>query len=169
MLYGIHTVAGLENFLCTRKAYHAWFFQTSLILKARCLPLDNLVQKLILCPKVIMYLEVFLWTDGKNWKVPIWFKKKINKNFRVFDFALYPRSKIRKSRKFRLPQIMTLIVIQDLKAPKKSIEAKIKRFQYDLEQKEKFPRFPSFRFCSIPRIENSEISENSLLIQILTV
>ena len=64
---------------------------------------------------------------------------------------------------------MTLIVIQDLKAPKKSIEAKIKRFQYDLEQKEKFPRFPSFRFCSIPRIENSEISENSLLIQILTV
>ena len=64
---------------------------------------------------------------------------------------------------------MTLIVIQYLKAPKKSIETKTKRFQYDLEQKGKFPRFPSFRFCSIPKIENSEISENSLLIQILTV
>ena len=65
---------------------------------------------------------------------------------------------------------MTLIIIQDLKIiKKKSIEAKTKRFQYDLEQKRKFPRFPSFRFCSVPKIENSEISENSLLIQILTV
>ena len=100
----------------------------------------------------------------KNWKVTIWFKRK-NKNFRdfrVFDFALYPRSKTRKSRKFRLPWIMTLIIIQDLKITKKSIETKTKRFQYDLEQKGKFPRFPSFRFCSIPKIENSEISENSL-------
>ena len=64
---------------------------------------------------------------------------------------------------------MTLIVIQDLKTPKKLIELKTKRFQYDLEQNGKFPRFPSFRFCSIPKIENSEISENSLLIQISTV
>ena len=64
---------------------------------------------------------------------------------------------------------MTLIVIQDLKRQNKSIKTKTKRFQYDLEQKGKFPRFPSFRFCSIPKIENSEISESSLLIQILTV
>ena len=64
---------------------------------------------------------------------------------------------------------MTLIIIQDLKITKKSIETKTKRFQYDLEQKGKFPRFPSFRFCSIPKIENSEISEISLLIQISTV
>ena len=64
---------------------------------------------------------------------------------------------------------MTLIVIQYLKAPKKSIETKTKRFQYDLEQKGKFPRFPSFRFCSILKIENSEISESSILIQISTV
>ena len=63
---------------------------------------------------------------------------------------------------------MTLIIIQDLKIPKNSIETKTKRFQYDLEEKGKFPRFPSSRFCSIPEIENSEISENSLLIQILT-
>ena len=108
---------------------------------------------------------------AKNWKVLIWFKRKTKnfRDFRVFDFALYPRSKARKSRKFRLPRIMTLIVIQDLKRPKKSFETKTKRFQYDLEQKEKFPRFPSFGFCSIPKIKNSEILESSILIQILTV
>ena len=50
------------------------------------------------------------------------------------------------------------------KSVKKSIETKTKRFQYDLEQKQKCPKFPSFRFCSIPEIENSEISGNSLLI-----
>ena len=64
---------------------------------------------------------------------------------------------------------MTLIIIQDLKIPKNSIETKTKRFQYDLEQKGKFPRFLSFRFCSIAKIESSEISENSLLIEISTV
>ena len=112
----------------------------------------------------------FFMNWAKNWKVPIWFKRK-NKNFRdfqVFDFALYPRSKTQKSRKFRLPRIMTLIVIQDLKRPKKWIETKTKRFQYDLEQNGKFPRFPSFRFCPILKIEDLEISESSHLIQILT-
>ena len=64
---------------------------------------------------------------------------------------------------------MTLIVIQDLKTPKKSTETKVKMFQYHLEQKGKFPRFPSFWFSPIPKIENSEISEISLLLQILTV
>ena len=64
---------------------------------------------------------------------------------------------------------MTLIIIQDLKITKKSIETKTKRFQYDLEQKGKFPRFSSFRFCPIPKIENSGILEISLLLQILTV
>ena len=147
-------------------------------LKAGCLPVYNLLyyydsicQKLVLSQKVLMYLEVFFMNWAKNWKVPIWFKRK-NKNLRdfwVFDFTLYLRSKTRKSWKFRLPWIMTLIIIQDLKIPKKSMETKTKRFQYDLEQKGKFPRFPSFRFCSIPKIENSEISENSIVIQILTV
>ena len=31
------------------------------------------------------------------------------------------------------------------------------------KKKRKFPRFPSFQFCSLPKIENSEISEISLL------
>ena len=110
---------------------------------------------------------------AENWKVPIWFKRK-NKNFRdfqVFDFALYPKLKTRKSRKFCLSRILTLIVTQDLKTPKKWTETKTKRFRYDLEQQQqkKFPRFPSFRFCPIPKIENLEILELFLLLQILTV
>ena len=107
---------------------------------------------------------------AENWKVPIWFKRK-NKNFRdfqVFDFALYPKLKTRKSRKFCLSRILTLIVTQDLKTPKKWTEIKTKRSRNDLEQK-KCPRFPSFRFCPIPKIENSEILEIFLLLQILTV
>ena len=113
----------------------------------------------------------------KNWKVPIWFKRK-NKNFwdfRVFWVyilgisEIYPRSKTQKSREFCLPRIMKLIVIQDLKTPKQSTETKTKRFQYDLEQKAKFPRFPSFRFCPIPKTENLEFSEICLWLQILTV
>ena len=38
-----------------------------------------------------------------------------------------------------------------------------------LEEQRKFVRFPSFRFCPIPKIENSEISETFILLQILTV
>ena len=96
---------------------------------------------------------------AKNWKVLIRIKRK-NKNFRdfrVFDFDLYPRSKTRKSRKFCLPRILTLVVTQDLKTLNKWAETKTKRFRYDLEQKRKFPRFPSFRFRPIPKVENSEI------------
>ena len=64
---------------------------------------------------------------------------------------------------------MTLIVIQYLRMLKKSTDTKVLRFQYDLEQKGKFLRFPSFRFCPIPKIKNLEISKMSLLLQILTV
>ena len=96
---------------------------------------------------------------GKNRNFPIWFKRK-NKNFRdfrVFDFALYPRSETRKFRKFCLPRILTLDVTQGLKTPKKWTESKNKRFRYDLEQNQTFPRFPSFRFCSKLKVENLEI------------
>ena len=96
---------------------------------------------------------------AKNWKVLIRIKRK-NKNFRdfrVFDFDLYPISKTQKSRKFCLLRILTLIVTQDIKTPKKWAETKTKRSRYDLEKKRKFPRFPSFQFCPILKIENSEI------------
>ena len=84
---------------------------------------------------------------AKNWKVPIWFKrkKKNSRDFWVFDFALYTRLKTRKSRKFRLPQIMTLFEIQDLKTPKKSTKTRTKRFQYDLEQNILYPRSKTWK------------------------
>ena len=89
---------------------------------------------------------------AKNWKVPIWFKrkKKIFGDFRVFDFALHLRSKNRKSRKFCLPQILTLVVTEDFKTPEKWTETKAKRLRYDLEPNWKFWRFPSFRFRPTP-------------------
>ena len=113
----------------------------------------------------------FFMNWAKNWKVLIWFKRK-NKNFRdfrVFDFALYPRSKTRKSRKFFFTLNYGTDYNSRFENTKKVNWDKTERFQYDLEQKGKFPRFLSFWFCSIPKIENSEVSENSLLIQILTV
>ena len=150
----------------------------------------------------------FFMNWAKNWKVPIWFRKKKSKDFWdfwVFKFSLYRRSKTQKSRKFRLPQIMILSAYQDLKTPKKSIYTKAKkvaiwfrtkrkifeiskfsillctqnrklgnlgkfsfnwnfhslkskRMRYGSRKKKlKFPRFPSFWFCSITKIENSEI------------
>ena len=38
-----------------------------------------------------------------------------------------------------------------------------------LEEKRKFPMFPSLRFCPILKIENSETSESVAFLQILTV
>ena len=39
-----------------------------------------------------------------------------------------------------------------------------------IKKKEReLPRFPSFRFCSVPKIENSKISESVVLLQIMTV
>ena len=46
---------------------------------------------------------------------------------------------------------------------------KTKRSRYGLRKKYIYPRFPCFRFCPIPKIENSEISEICLFLQILTV
>ena len=37
------------------------------------------------------------------------------------------------------------------------------------KKKCQFPRFPSFRFCPIPKIENSEILESFLLLKFLVV
>ena len=88
------------------------------------------------------------------------------RGFQVFDFALYPRSKTGKSWKYCLPRILTLVVTQDLKTPKKWTKTKTKSFIYDLEQKQKIPRFLSFRFCHIPKSENSEIWKGFVLFNI---
>ena len=56
------------------------------------------------------------------------------------------------------------------KNDKKLTETKLKGQDMLLEEKKrKLPRFPSFRLCPAPKIENSEISESVLLFQILTV
>ena len=52
---------------------------------------------------------------------------------------------------------------------KNKLRQKLTVIKWIKKNKRKFPRFPSFRFCSIPKIENSEISESVLLLQILTV
>ena len=119
----MYRVAGLENFLCTRKAYPTWFFRTSLTLKAGCLPFYNLVhyydsifQKLVLCQKVLMYLEVFLWTERKTEKFWYDLKEKL-KISEMSKFSILPYTQAQKSRKFCWPQIMAMIIIQDLKKP----------------------------------------------------
>ena len=121
------------------------------------------------------------WT--KNWKVPIWFKRK-NKNFQdfqVFDFALYPKienSEITES--FLLLKFSVLHETQNLKTdwkmtppprpPAPPIKKKNVNFIMWFEKKKcKFPRFPSFRLCLIPKIENSEILESFLLLKFLVV
>ena len=52
---------------------------------------------------------------------------------------------------------------------KNELRQNLKVIKWIKKKKRKLPRFPSFRFCSIPKIENSEISKSVLLLQILTV
>ena len=40
---------------------------------------------------------------------------------------------------------------------------------FNKKKKRQFPRFPSFRFCPIPKIENLEISESFILLKSLVV
>ena len=57
----------------------------------------------------------------KTKKATIWFKKKKKGNFRgfrVFNFALYPKSKTQKSQKYLFFQILTVVKTPDLKTTK---------------------------------------------------
>ena len=51
---------------------------------------------------------------------------------------------------------------------KNELRQKLKVIKWIEKKKRKLPRFPSFRFFSIPKIENSEISESALLLQVCT-
>ena len=66
------------------------------------------------------------------------------------------KSKIWKSRKFRLPQILILIVTQDLKTPKKRTETKTKRFRYYLEQQQQKISEIS-KFSILPYAQNRKL------------
>ena len=52
---------------------------------------------------------------------------------------------------------------------KNELRQKLKVIKWIKKNKRKPWRFPSFRFCSLRKIENSEISQSVLLLQILTV
>ena len=57
-----------------------------------------------------------------------------------------------------------------LRNDKNELRQKLKGQDMLLEKKKKkFPRFPCFQFCPIPKINNSEISESVIFLQILTV
>ena len=47
---------------------------------------------------------------------------------------------------------------------KNELRQKLKVIKWIKKKKRRLPRFPSFRFCSIPKNENSEISESVLLL-----
>ena len=83
--------------------------------------------------------------------------------------TLYLKSKTRNLQKFSFTSKFYTDFNSRFKSPKNKLRQKLKRFQYDLEGKWKFSRFPSFRFYPILKIENSEITEIYLLLQILTV
>ena len=80
--------------------------------------------------------------------------------FFAFFFLFYFTS--RNSRYENL-QVTIMKKLKLLRCPK------TKRSRYGLRKKYIYPRFPCFRFCPIPKIENSEISEICLFLQILTV
>ena len=100
-----------------------------------------------------------IWTEQKTER--FWYKlKEKRKTSEISEFSTLTYTQDRKLGNlgnFVYFEFLTLVVTQDLKTPEKWSETKTKRFRYDLEQKRKFPRFPSFRFCLIPKIENSEI------------
>ena len=52
---------------------------------------------------------------------------------------------------------------------KNELRQKLKVIKNVEKKKRKFTKFPRFRFCPIPKLKNSEISERVLLFQILTV
>ena len=101
------------------------------------------------------------WTEEKTERFQYDLKEKI-KISKISDFSIFSYTL-----EIFWPRILTMVVAQDLKLPQKQNERKTKRLNYDLEQKRKFPRFPSFRFCPIPKIENSEIYESFVLFNYL--
>ena len=65
----------------------------------------------------------------------------------------------------RLTQFLVAYETEDLKT-RKYLRKKTTTLQCGLIRKKyQFPRFPSFRFCPIPKIENSEILLSFILLQ----
>ena len=92
---------------------------------------------------------------------------------RFLSFRFYPIRKIESSYisgSFHLLQNSTVDVTQELNLTKTELRQKPKPLWYGLRRKKiTFPGFPSFPFCPISKIENSEVLGSFLLRQILTV
>ena len=72
---------------------------------------------------------------------------------------------------FLLLKFLVVYETQNLKTDwKMTPKKKTLTFSCGLRREKcQFPRFPSFRFCPIPKIENSEILENFLLLKFFVV
>ena len=95
-------------------------------------------------------------------------KKENFRDFQVFTFVLHPKSKLENLGKCSFTSNVDSCYNLRLRSKKNELRQKLKVTKWIKKKKRKLPRFPSFRFCSIPKIENSEISESVPLLQIFT-
>ena len=132
---------------------------------------DSLTQ----CGSYFTSIFCSIWSRrSKNYKIPkkketitlrcgsIRKKYQCFQGFRVFNFALYPKSKTRKSRKVLF--CLNVGGIWNSKSKKWPKRKNINFTMWFEKKKCQFPRFPSFRFCPILEIENLETSESFRLL-----
>ena len=107
----------------------------------------------------------------KNLKVKICFIKKV-KIYEVSEFSILSYTQNRKLGNLGkcsfTPNFDSGGNLTSRK-DKNELTQKLEGQDMLLEEKRTFPRFPSFQFSSVFKIENSEISKSVLLLQILTV
>ena len=122
-----------------------------------------------------------IWNrSSKNYKIPkkketitlqcgIMRKKISNfRDLRVFNFALYPKSKTQKSGK--VLSYLNFWYYMELKIEKDDLKEKTLTLRCGLRRKKiQFSRFPGFRFWPILEIENLEILEGFCLLQFFVV
>ena len=102
----------------------------------------------------------------------MWFEKRKMPISEVSEFSILPYTQNRKLGnlgKCSFTSNFESCCNLRFRNDKNELRQKLNVTKWIKKKKRKLPRFPSFRFCSIPKIENSEISERVLLLQILTV
>ena len=97
------------------------------------------------------------------------FQKKRSKISEVFEFLILPYTQNRKLGNCSFTSNFDSSCNLRLRSDKNELRQKRKVIKWIKKKKRKLPRFPSFRFCSIYKIKNQEISKGVLLLQILTV
>ena len=95
-------------------------------------------------------------------------KKKISE---ISEFSILSHTQNRKLRNLRKCSFTSSFDSNcnlRFRNDKNELRQKLKALKWIKKKKRKLTRFPSFRFCCIPKIENSEILESVLLLQIMT-